>query len=69
MLPTSYTLSSQRLDVNSQPAASGDSADVYEGTLDGSKVCIKRVRIYSQKDSQTGPTKVSRPIASSEWRQ
>jgi len=68
ILPTSYTVLSQLSHVNSQPVASGGSADVYEGTLGGSKVCVKRVRIYSQKDSRTDPAKVSCPIVSSECR-
>ena len=67
ILPTSYTVSSQLSNINPHPVASGGSADVYEGTLNGSKVCIKRVRIYSHKDSHIGPEKVSRPIASPEW--
>jgi len=33
---------------------------VYEGTLDGSKVCVKRVRVYS-RDGQTKSTKVRVP--------
>jgi len=66
ILPTSYMVSSNLLDISSRPVASGGSADVYEGTLNGSKVCVKRVRIYSHRDSQTDPEKVCCPIASSE---
>jgi len=68
ILPTSYTVSSQLLNISPRPVASGGSADVYEGTLNGSKVCIKRIRIYSHKDNKMGPTKVSRLIDSSECR-
>ena len=31
------------------PVASGGSGDVYEGTLDGLKVCVKRVRVYANE--------------------
>jgi hypothetical protein len=48
ILPTSYILSSSRLRVDRHPVASGGSGDVYEGTLDGSEVCVKRVRVYSE---------------------
>ena len=60
ILPTSYTFSSQRLGIGHRPVASGGSGDVYEGTLDGSKVCVKRVRVYS-RDGQTKSTKVRVP--------
>ncbi|KAF9642667.1 kinase-like protein [Thelephora ganbajun] len=56
ILPTSYALSSQVLVVGRQPVASGGSGDVYEGTLNSLKVCVKRVRIYS-KDNHVNPLK------------
>jgi len=56
ILPTSYTLLSRHLDISPRPVASGGSGDVYEGTLDGSKVCVKRVRVYSKE----GPTKMTK---------
>ena len=31
------------------PFVQGPYGDVYEGTHDGSKVCIKRVRMYTQE--------------------
>jgi hypothetical protein len=49
ILPKSYTPASQFLAVGAQPVASGGSGDVYEGTLNGSKVCVKRVRMYLTK--------------------
>jgi len=49
ILPTSYTLSS-RLNVNSDPFASGGYGDVYHGKVDGSRVCVKRVRMYTKED-------------------
>ena len=50
ILPTSYTLSSHLLDIHPQPFAAGGFGDVYHGTLDGSTVCIKRVRVYIHDD-------------------
>ena len=44
------------MDIGHQPVASGGSGDLYEATLDGSNVCVKRVRVYS-KD---GPGKAIR---------
>jgi len=58
ILPTSYMVSSKLLDISSRPVTSGSSADVYEGTLKNSKVCVKRIRIYSYRKSQIGPEKV-----------
>ena len=57
ILPSSYTLSSKFLGIGPQPVAAGSSGDLYEGTLDGLRVCIKRVRIYS-KDGPKKATKV-----------
>jgi len=56
ILPTSYTSPSLRLSVAPSPFASGDNRDMYEGTLDGSKVCVKRVPVYIQD----GPTKAAK---------
>jgi hypothetical protein len=53
MLPTSYTLSSDLLSVDPNPFARENYGDVYKGTLDGSKVCVKRVRVYVEDDLQT----------------
>ena len=51
MLPTSYTLSSDLLNVSPEPFAAGGYGDMYEGALGGPKVCTKRVRVY-QEDPQ-----------------
>ena len=56
ILPTSYTISSRLLNIDPEPFASGGYGDVYEGTLDGLRVCIKRVRVYTQD----GPQKAAR---------
>jgi len=50
VLPTSYALSSSSLEIGRQPAASGGSGDNYEGSLNGSRVCVKRVRVYAKGD-------------------
>ena len=55
ILPASYTLSSNHLSVSPDPFAAGGYGDVHEGTLDGSKVCIKRVRAY-----QEGPQRATK---------
>ena len=57
VLPPSHTLSSETLTVGRRPIASGGSGDVYEGFLGDSKVCVKRIRIYS-KDGPEEVTKV-----------
>ena len=52
ILPTSYTLPPQLLRTDPFPLASGGYGDVFEGTLDSSKVSIKRVRVYTQDGLQ-----------------
>jgi len=56
VLPTSYTLSSDTLNIGPDPFASGGYGDVYQGTLNGSTVSVKRVRVYLQD----GPQKVAK---------
>ena len=51
-LPTSCTLSSDHIHIGPSPFASGAYGDVYEGTLDGLKVCVKRVRVYTGDDPE-----------------
>lgn len=55
-LPKSYTLSSGRLNIDPEPFIQGGFGDVYRGTLDGLKVCVKRMRVYPQGD---GPRKAA----------
>jgi hypothetical protein len=50
ILPTLYTLSSHLLNIGPDPVAAGGYGDIYEGTLGGSKVCVKRVRVYTSED-------------------
>jgi len=45
-------LSSDLRDIESEPLASGGYGDVYKGTLDGSSVCIKRIRVYTHERPQ-----------------
>ena len=45
MLPKSYAISNSLLNTSPWPAASGAFADVYEGILNSSKVCVKKARI------------------------
>ncbi|KAF9645415.1 kinase-like protein [Thelephora ganbajun] len=52
ILPTSYTLSADLLDISTDPFAWGGCGDVYRGTLNGSRVCVKRVRIYTKYGPQ-----------------
>ena len=48
ILPTSHTFPSDHLEVDSGPFAQGGFGDVHHGTLNGSKVCVKRMRMYVQ---------------------
>ena len=57
ILPTSYILSSPLQEIGSQFVASGDSSEGYGATLDGSRVCVKRVRVFS-KGGPEGTIKV-----------
>ena len=51
MLPTSYTLSSGLI-IDPEPFNAGGFGDVYRGTLNGSPVCAKRVRMYVEHDQK-----------------
>jgi serine/threonine protein kinase len=53
ILPASYTLSSQPLEVAPEPFAKGGYGDVHMGTFGGSKVCIKRVGAYTNDSPET----------------
>jgi len=52
ILPTSYTLSSHALHIDLEPFASGSYGDVFRGVLEGSRVCVKRVRVYTRNGPQ-----------------
>jgi len=54
-------LESSVLDISCHPIASGGPGDVYEGTFNGSKVCVKRIRVYS-RDGPKEATKVRYPF-------
>ena len=61
ILPSSCTVSSSFLNTGLHPVTSWGPGDLYEGTFDGSKVCVKRVQVYS-KDGPEKATKVRCPI-------
>jgi hypothetical protein len=52
ILPTSYTLPPDSLSVDPGPFTQGGYGDVYRGTLNGSRVCIKRMKVYTRDDPQ-----------------
>lgn len=52
ILPASCTLPSEVLAVSPDPFAAGGYGDVYQGTLNGSRICLKRVRMYTQEVAQ-----------------
>ncbi|KAF9647775.1 kinase-like protein [Thelephora ganbajun] len=56
ILPQSHILPASLLSVAEQPIASRGSCDAYEGFFDNSKVCVKRLRVYSME----GPNDVKR---------
>ena len=53
ILPTSCTISDSSIfNTSDRPFASGALADTYEGSLNGSKVRVERVRMYSNGEPQ-----------------
>jgi len=46
----SYTLSPDHLKIDPNPFTHGGFGDVYNGTLSGSEVCVKRLRVYTSED-------------------
>ena len=54
ILPTSYALSSDLLNIDPAPFIGGGYGDVHHGTLDGSRVCIKRIQVYGGQKKATG---------------
>ncbi|KAF9646907.1 hypothetical protein BDM02DRAFT_2871174 [Thelephora ganbajun] len=52
ILPTSYTLSTDLLKIDPDPFVVGGFGDVYRGILNGSSLCIKRVRVYIKDNPQ-----------------
>ena len=47
VVPQSHMLLPTLLETTGWPIAARGSCDAYEGTYNGSKVCVKRLRIYS----------------------
>ena len=52
LVPQSHILPCAPSDVSDRPIASGPSADVYTGTLDGSEVYVKKARVCSEDDPE-----------------
>ena len=53
MLPKSCKIPDiSLLNAGNHPFASGALADMYEGFLDGSRVCVEKIRMYSEENSQ-----------------
>ena len=48
MLPTSYTLPSQLLEIEPNAFLHGGLFSVYKGTFRGSEICAKRIMLYTQ---------------------
>ena len=47
ILPTSYTLSPDLLNIDPAPFIGGGYGEVHHGTLSGLRVCIKRMQVYA----------------------
>jgi hypothetical protein len=63
ILPSSYNIPGDLTIIDDDPVAFGGFSDVWEGTYDGKKVCIKRLRITQQTRKVIG--KVCPPVDSS----
>jgi hypothetical protein len=55
ILPTSYTLSPSLLNIGSQPVTSGDYSEAHEWTFKGSRIRVKRIRMYSKDGPRKAP--------------
>src|ERR1700712_1327634 len=60
ILPTSYALSFNCLSIHTEPFTSGEHIDVYGGTLGGSRICVKRARVYQDDQITRRISKVCR---------
>ena len=52
ILPRSHVLSISLLKTGEWPISSRGPCDAYEGILNGSKVCVKRLRVYSNGEPE-----------------
>ena len=59
LLPSSHVLLSEALNTDEYPFSSGGFSDVYRGTCDGLKVCVKKLRVVSPTSLDTAATKGS----------
>ena len=53
MFPASYILQSQHLKIDAKPFDFGSFGDVFKGSFNGSQICVKRIRVYTQDTSKT----------------
>ena len=53
IFPRSYTISPTDLRVDDFPFTTGGFGDVYHGTYNGTRVCVKRLRLYKNDASGT----------------
>ena len=51
ILPQSHVVSTDRLRIDEHPFASGGYSDAHMGTLDGSRVCVKKLRVAATSSS------------------
>ena len=52
VLPQSHALLANQLNVSEEPFASGGYSDVFKGTLSGSEVCVKELRVASTSNPE-----------------
>ncbi|KAF9642915.1 hypothetical protein BDM02DRAFT_1816935 [Thelephora ganbajun] len=55
MLPTSYTLSTDLLKIDPSPFVLGCFGNLYRGSLNGSRACVKRMPAYPEDASKRAP--------------
>ena len=53
ILPTSCTLPLDGLKVDDHPFARGGFGDIYDGTLNGSAICVKRLQVPTKDELET----------------
>lgn len=63
VLPTSYILPFDVLDVGQIPFTAGNFGDVYKATYDGSAVCVKRLHVTLQDDRSKADKMLCREAA------
>jgi hypothetical protein len=51
-IPSSHILSTDLLNIDKRPFASGGFSDVFQGMYNGSEVCVKRLRVSSTSNPE-----------------